>query len=92
MYGYQDQRDDKRNTWYFEAGVELTLVSTVTGMLGIPIPAALIGISGGVSILLSALTIQEWVMEYYWEVISELEDWEIEYTRDEILTSPGLYY
>ena len=92
MFGYQSQRDDKRNTWHFEAGVELTLVSTVTGMLGIPIPAALIGISGGVSILLSALTIQEWVMEYYWEVISELEDWEIEYTRDEILTSPGLYY
>lgn len=128
LYGYTDSKQYKQNSWHFQAGVAVSVVMAAVGFLpGVGPVVGVIGSAAG--ILLSALTVQEWIKELYWvyqfkqvspstleficssqftyqklrrvevngdngywETIETEPDWSIEYTRDDILTNPGLYY
>lgn len=69
LYGYTGEEQYQQNSWHFAAGIKLTVVLAVVGF--IPGIGALIistvGAAGG--IILSALTVNEWIKDFYWVYI-----------------------
>lgn len=67
LYGAKFEKQYKQNSWHFKAGIAYSIVIAAVGLIpGInALLVAAVSVSGG--IILSALTVSEWIKDSYWK-------------------------
>lgn len=63
LYGYTDSRRYQEDYWFFEAGVAITVVSSVLGSMFNKV-IEYIGTAAG--ILISKISVVDWLQEFFW--------------------------
>ncbi len=67
LYGRIGSREYMEDYWYFEAGVAVAVVGAVLGALYPELAPYISTITSAAGILISALAVTDWMLEYYWQ-------------------------